>query len=309
MDLSMNPDPSLNFAIVGPRTSGKSNYGGALATWNKSVYFTNQPAYPFHPVQSVTPGDDNAHSLQKNFTNQVLTGNKLERTELPTEENAIIALPSYSLKVQFKDEWTHVHSLKSLTITFRDYAGELVSGPVQANPDRTSEIQAAMPTFMQQLVGIDGIIFFVDGNAHWSDQTYSQNLDTFLEQLTNHDPIKQYRLALVIGKCDYHELRLKRYRGKEVVEKRFTAVQAILKKWKNSVTVEYFCCSAFGTVGVQPPKANAQLPPGGLGKNREGIQATIKNADLWRPFGLFGPLYWLATGNMPAQIQGEFEPW
>lgn len=71
---------------------------------------------------------------------------------------------------------------------------------------------------------------------------------------------------------------------------KFPHTKLVLQNWSNSwgCSVAYFAFSAFGMIG------NSDEPNC---KMRHEIYGNIKNPNMWKPFGLVTPIYWLLTGK------------
>jgi hypothetical protein len=284
--------------IIGDRFSGKTAYMAALARWPN--------ANASSPVQRVIANTDDGEELIRAAQNLLEQGLELQQTQLnpnPTE------MKDYGIGITLKDQfsWRSVTSgnsnqLIDLNISCKDYAGEFFSDLLNSQND------PVLDAYLEDCIMAQGIALLIDGTSYQNDRKYASGLTKFLAGIDRFNLAgEQRRIAFVVTKAEQPELVISRNDSKKAYDyvhsTRFPEVYKTLKNWQamGAGKVDFFLVSAFGTVGTRGMEGNYQL----LARKQGGTQAVIRKPQLWRPFGLIAPLYWLCTGNRHKDLDKD----
>jgi hypothetical protein len=290
--------PSSLIRIIGDRASGKTVYMAALARWPN--------ANPNSPVQRVVADNDDGKELIRVAQNLLEQGLELEQTQLNSNPNKI---KDYAIGITLKDQffWQNMSSSNSsqlidLNINCKDYAGEFFSDLLNSQND------PVLDAYFTDCIAAQGIALLIDGTSYQNDKKYASGLDAFLKGIDDFDLAgEQRRIAFVITKSEQPELVINRNDSKKAYDyvhsTRFPEVYKTLKSWqaRGKGKVDFFLVSSFGTIGSRGIEGNYRL----LSRRKGGTQAVIKKPQLWRPFGLIAPLYWLCTGNRHKDLDKD----
>lgn len=281
--------------IIGDKRSGKTTYLASLAYWRN--------ANPNSPVQSIVPyGDQEAGAELINKAQTILEqGLELEKTDLNADVSEV---KDYGLSIILKEKFSVKNGnlrprMVKLNINCKDYSGEFFSDLIYKKGD------PKLDNYVEDCKMAGGILFLVDGTTHRKDAQYARGLERFFQELDhidNSENIKR-RIAFAITKSEQSQLWVSRHNPTELASKRFPKVQKILTAWQttNSGEVDYFNTSAFGTIGRNYPEPNSTE----IKRDRDGTLSVIKKPELWRPFGLVAPLYWLCTGQRHPELDKD----
>jgi hypothetical protein len=289
---------SSTIRIIGDRASGKTAYMAALARWPN--------ANASSPVQMVIANNDDGKELIRAAQNLLEQGLELEQTKLNPKPGEI---KDYGIGITLKDQfsWRSIASSKSsqlidLNINCKDYAGEFFSDLLNSQND------PVLDAYFADCIIAQGIALLIDGTSYQNDKRYASGLTKFLAGINNFDLVgEQRRIAFVITKSEQPELIISRNDSKKAYDyahsTRFPEVYKTLKNWQamGSGKVDFFLVSAFGTLGTRGMEGNYRL----LARMQGGTQAVIRKPQLWRPFGLIAPLYWLCTGNRHKDLDKD----
>ena len=106
---------------------------------------------------------------------------------------------------------------------------------------------------------------------------------------------KEYRIAVIFSIFDRPEIYNYRKKLDIFIDQKFLKTKQTFENWRKKwrCSVKYFACSAYGMIG-NSSKANATV-------NKYGGMV-IKYPELWQPFGIFEPIYWLLTGEYEENL-------
>ncbi|MGK7873616.1 MAG: hypothetical protein AB4426_09995 [Xenococcaceae cyanobacterium] len=295
------PEPeqlSATVRVIGDRSSGKTTYMAALARWPNA-----DP--DISPVQTVTPINTDGESLITKAKNILEQGERLEPTPLNADVDEV---KDYSIRIMLKNEFSW-HPLRArdtspyvmLNISCKDYSGEFFADVLH----RSQTSSSLMRDYIQDCLQAEGIMMLVDGLSHRKDPQYANGLDKLLKTLDRQGGgVEERRIALVLTKCEQPELWVNRSRPQKLAKSRFPQVVQTLQTWKQlgSGSIDYFTSSAFGMMGKRYPEPNIT----NITRDRGGIKDCIlKNPQVWKPFGLVAPIYWLCTGERHKDLDLE----
>jgi hypothetical protein len=170
-------------------------------------------------------------------------------------------------------------------VTCQDFSGELFD---KLRYGRSQEIDL----YLEQCAGAGGLLVILDGTFFTEDQKYAQGLTTLQSELNLRLKEKKlYRIAVVFSKAEQSQVWIHRYDIQKFMRLKFYQTYQILEQWGRQYSINYFFCSAFGTKGDRKPNVKVTSREGGV---TAGI---IDKPELWQPFGLVAPIYWLYTGQ------------
>ncbi|MEL4896858.1 hypothetical protein P9B04_15600, partial [Crocosphaera sp. Alani8] len=157
----------------------------------------------------------------------------------------------------------------------------------------------AIEPYLEEYAEVPGLLILLDGTFFTQDTIYAEGLASLKSELNlrlvaNNKPLNNYRLAVVFTKSEQPQIWVHRRNIKRFMGLKFPRTYQVLKEWSvewNS-PINYFFCSAFGMKG-DPPTPNVKVT-----SRENGITlGIIARKEVWRPFGLVAPIYWLYTGK------------
>jgi GTPase SAR1 family protein len=257
--------------VIGDKASGKSTYITVLATSS-------------FPQADIIPLDSPTKALIA-INRQILEA----RDQIVANDYG--EFNTYLFQVRLKRSLKSLLNSGTFELQCKDYPGEFFQ-------DLSKRInEPLLKQYIEDCAEATGILFLLDGTAK-QDFFYSQCLSEFLNQLnlkTSSDFPKR-KVAVVLSKCDLGELYIHRYLPEAKIEARFGSVYRKIKDlshWE----VDFFVSSAYGRLGHQnyATEPNCKIEK----QDEKGTESVIKETspDLWKPFGLIEPIYWLCTGN------------
>ncbi len=276
--------------VIGDRGSGKTGYMAALVRWPN--------ASETSAVKSINPINDEGRELIKKAQNILEAGDHLEGTPLDTDVDQV---KDYGITIVLKEQFNwELNKLIQLNINCKDYSGEFFSDLLHRRGDILLE------KYIEDCVLADGLLLMLDGLSYRKDANYAQGLAQLLLKLDHYGQINQMRrrIALVVTKCEQPQLWVNRHKPKLILEARFPQTLKRLQTWQNQgeKEIDFFCTSAFGMLGKDCPEPNMKIEARG---DRGITASSLKNAKLWKPFGLVSPIYWLCTGKRHPKLDQE----
>lgn len=298
MNVSKAPNEvpvNSDIRIVGDRASGKTTFMGALSYWPN--------AYRDTPILSVDPFNQETGRLVQQTQDILMRRDQFSRTKFIEDPEK---LPLYSLWVELKPKLTHhpIQFIKKGTISFqvscRDHPGELMEN-LRNNNGNDEKLQK----YLDDLANVSNLLLLIDGKSFKNDEIQAQtlrNLELELNlRLANREDnvMQRYRIALVFSKFEQSEILGERT-NLNVFIKKFSKTQTVLQRWREkwNCHTEIFACSSFGTMG-RPPRPNFEkIDPG-----ETESYGVLARPDVWKPFGLVAPIYWLCTGKIDSRLR------
>ncbi|MDE5108966.1 MAG: hypothetical protein O4808_18555, partial [Trichodesmium sp. St17_bin3_1_1] len=144
---------------------------------------------------------------------------------------------------------------------------------------------------------VENIDSFYKSVFHKLLSEFPKNDDIFSsDELTKiENNLKEIRIAFVMSKCERGELWTRRWEPeRDLFQVHLKNTRDFLRNnlslKKNQIA--FFALSSFGVFSKNDPRPNRL----NIGRNLQD-GAIIDNGELWRPFGLVNPLYWIATGK------------
>ena len=271
------------FRIIGPRKSGKTTYLVALAYWPNTKSHS--------PIESIEPMDDETAKLTGMAKDILEAGASLAGTYLSDNPSQ---LPPYSLSIKMKPAFSSQN--QRFEITCKDFAGELFDKLRSGNTAETK-------LYLEECAGAPGLLIILDGTFFTEDYEYAQGLENLQSELKwrlkgQNKALENYRTAVVFSKAEQSQVWIHRHDVRKFMRLKFNQTYQTLENWGKDwqCSINYFLCSAFGMkvdkMGV-PPTPNVKVT-----SRENGVTlGIIARPELWQPFGLVAPIYWLYTGK------------
>ncbi|MDY7008931.1 MAG: hypothetical protein SWX82_34745 [Cyanobacteriota bacterium] len=263
-----------NICIIGPRASGKTTYLAGLSYY--SDYGGSSSKY------TVSPLNDESRELKQQAKDTILNGLSLDGTG--NYVHTVDDLIYYSFKIEVKGGLFQPRSVILLNV--RDYPGEVFENILYA-----SGADSIHEEFINECLisDVDGCLLLFTEWESSKDDFYSQLMSRFLEIMDEHSRLHNYRLAVVMSKCERGEI----WPGRIDPETDLFGVYLkktlkILKKRIPKENLGFFALSTFGVLGRYDPRPNRDDAFGSGGR-----ASTLRAPDTWRPYNLIEPLCWL----------------
>lgn len=248
------------------------------------------------PIQAISPFNQEAADLKNLAAEFLKEGQALAFTDFNQSPELYTFL--ITLKPRFQDY--PLVSLKGgevrLNVSCLEYAGELIAAL------RSSQRSTTLRNYLDDCAQARGFMLLIDAKSNLSDREYAEAFRVLEQELndriTGKRPLSDHRLAIVFTKGEM--VWSQRDNIDSFVGLKFCEVQRVITSWRSvwKCPVNYFFCSAFGMRGT-PPRPNVRV----MRRSAEGVQAVIDMPNVWRPWGLVAPLYWLQTGKDDPKLR------
>ena len=265
-----------NIRVIGPRSSGKTTYLAALAYQPAKDSRKNKN----FQIQSL---NDDTRKLAEKAESIILEGASLEPSI--TQVRTIDDLAVYSFNIQIKKGFTK----EKFTLAVRDYPGEIFDELEygSSNPLHQEFIDECLTK------DVSGCLILLTEWKEGTDKTYSRVIQRFIDLMNSHDRSNDFRLAVVMSKCERGELWPGRLEPEiDLFDVHLPKTKAILKNTIPSKNLHFSAVSTFGVLGRNNPRPNRIEEWGTDGRN-----SVLREPNRWQPYGLISPLYWLSTGK------------
>ncbi|MEG4595405.1 hypothetical protein QUB00_26870 [Microcoleus sp. F8_C2] len=282
--------------ILGPRPSGKMTFLVALACF-PNVSDKNNPVF------SIELLNEEAQFLAEMGDNILRQGAMLSPMEWP---EAPLDCPSYHLQIIVKPKFNLINAFTKqdikLDFSCTAYAGEFFDTLFEC-----PEQQWRSNNYLNDLATVNQIMLIIDATSSTRDRDYAHAISILEKELNSCITSRRtpaykvnYRVAVVFSKFDQSPAYNYRHNLDEFITLKFPKIYSTLEGWRNAwnCSISYFACSAFGVVG-NLPKPNAVA-------GKSGSCFCLKEPDVWKPFGLVSPIYWLLTGKKDRRLSYDF---
>jgi hypothetical protein len=263
-----------NICIIGPRASGKTTYLAGLSYYSQ---YTGP-----HDKYTVLPLNDESRELKYQAEDTLLKGLSFDGTG--NYVHTVDDLNYYSFKIEVKKGLFQPRSVIILNV--RDYPGEVFENILYASAAVSVHEDFINECFMSD---VDGCLLFFTEWESSKDDFYSQLMSRFLEIMDEHGRLHNYRLAVVMSKCERGEI----WPGR--IDPETDLFRVYLKKTLNTLkkgipkqNLRFFALSTFGVLGHYDPRPNRDDARGS-----RGLASTLRAPIHWRPYNLIEPLCWL----------------
>ncbi|AFY83817.1 hypothetical protein [Oscillatoria acuminata] len=268
-----------NIRIIGPRSSGKTSYLAALSYWPDKKRLGKKSTY-FH-VQAV---GDEARSLAEKAETIICRGESLEPTVV--DLGGIDDHPLYQFTIEIKHLFKKADTLN---LAVRDYPGEIFDELLDSGEMKHLHTEFIDECLMKDVSGCLILLTSWQG----MDEFYSKVLEKFTYLMDGRDRLGDFRLAVAMSKCERGELWPGRLDPEQdLFEMHFPQTKATLEDKIPKENLRFFAISTFGVLGRNDPRPNRIDERGKDGKN-----SVLRKPEVWRPYGMIAPLYWLSKGK------------
>lgn len=277
-------DSLLTIRIIGPRGCGKTTYLGAiLACPNRSPV-----------IKSIKAIGPESLEFEDEAINVLAEGDAFA-PNLRLFSIGTLRQIKFSVAIDSGENRPPV----SMTIVSRDYSGEVIDD-FGIMDDKTKQM------YMDDCENANGILLLLDATQHSNDFNYATSVKRFVDNLvaTKADGWNG-KIAIGLTKCENLEFYIERKKigSQALIERYFPKTLNALKmsRYNQEIELGYFSMSAFGMRGrtleenvIKKANPDPRAPD----------LACVWFPKIWKPFGLFAPLYWLATGDrFPPQYE------
>ena len=287
-----------NIYIIGPRSSGKTTFLGALLSITKYSQNINH-----RKVNVDTKGKTS--ELESQVRKSWETKKPLEPTNFPKD-----SLQNYEFLITINPQYKPTE----IELKAKDYGGEFFQELLRT--DLSTKVKPYIKDCLKDANGwivllpdfclkddingftvVENIDSFYKSVFHKLLSEFPKNDDIFSsDELTKiENNLKEIRIAFVMSKCERGELWTRRWEPeRDLFQVHLKNTRDFLRNnlslKKNQIA--FFALSSFGVFSKNDPRPNRL----NIGRNLQD-GAIIDNGELWRPFGLVNPLYWIATGK------------
>jgi len=272
---------SGNIVVIGPRASGKTTYLAALSCFKEHKQGKK--------LFTVNPQNPDTRKLAEKADNILRQGMDFKPNELPDGIESIYhlpidELPGYSFGITAKPYW--YSSAETFQLTARDYPGEVfeaIASPSSRKPIHEDFINECFTDVM-------GCLIMLTGWEPGTDNFYNRIMKQFLKLMDERGRSRDLKLAIVMSKCERGEIWPGRLDpeidlfGVHLRETTKTLREKVIPQ-----NLRFFALSTFGVLGKDNPRPNREDRMKG-----EEPASVIREPDLWQPYNLIEPLYWLS---------------
>lgn len=267
---------SGNIVVIGPTAAGKTTYLAALS------YFKEHKQGK--KLFTVNPQNPATRILAEKAENILKQAADLDRTVIGQEIESVDDLPFYSFGITAKPYW--YSSTETFQLTARDYPGEVfeaIASPSARKPIHEDFINECF-------TDVIGCLIMLTGWEPGTDNFYNRIMKQFLKLMDERGRSQNLKLAIVMSKCERGEI----WPGRLDPEIDLFAVhlRETTKTLRAKVipqNLRFFALSTFGVLGRDNPRPNREDRMKG-----EEPASVIREPDLWQPYNLIEPLYWLS---------------
>lgn len=259
--------------MVGSRASGKTTYLAALADWPQVR----------HQNITITPVTEDAKKLKAQVQNKMLNQTALN----PTNIDGIKIKSFYDLPLyQFMIESQRFGGLKKtrIDLVVRDYPGEIFD----ALADGISK--PVHDQFLDEcFVGTVGCLVLLHEWEIGRDNFYCRGFEQFIDLMEKNDRLNNFRLAVVMSKCERGELWPGRLDPEmDIFREHLPKTTQILRQRVPKEHLRFYALSTFGVLSRNDPRPNRKDEIVG------GKGSVLRESGKWQPYGMMSPLYWLS---------------
>jgi len=269
-----------NIGVIGPRSSGKTTYLAALAYWpERRLKGNSKSAFE---IESNDGFEANAKIIDK-AKERILEGSSFEPT---TVAGGVDDLASYMFSIKVK---RFLRKSTPINLVAVDYPGEIFNELV------SGEVNSLYEEFIEKCLRQDvkGLLVLLPAWEKGSDSFYEQMVRKFIGLIDSHGRMSDLRLAVAMSKCERGEIWSGRLDPEaDLFNMHLPETTAVLRKKIPQKNLEFFAISTFGVLDRNNPRPNRVDEIG-----QEGINSVLREPNVWRPYGMIAPLYWLSTGK------------
>jgi hypothetical protein len=270
-----------NICIIGPRASGKTTYLAGLCHY--SEYAGSRSKYTVSPIG--TESDKLKEKAEDTLLKRLSfdgTGNYVHTVD---------DLNYYCFKIEVKRGLFQPRSVP-IILNVRDYPGEVFENILYASKTDSIHEEFINECLMSD---VDGCLLLFTEWENSKDDFYSKLMSRFVKIMDEHRRLHNYRLAVVMSKCERGEI----WPGR--IDPETDLFRVYLKKTLNTLkkgipkqNLRFFALSTFGVLGPNDPRPN-RVDAWGSG----GRASTLRESEgkSWKPYNLIEPLCWLNNSH------------
>lgn len=292
---------SNNICIIGPTGSGKTTYLATLAYHAEHQLQNHQRS-----SYTITPQCPDARKLTQKAKLLLEKGGEIEPTKLGDEIQTVDDLPFYSFtieqqfsniqNIQAKFNWKP--KIEKFQITTRDYPGEVfdfLAGllPSLKDKDKQKLIEDCFQDFIEDcFTDKRGCVMMLPSWEAGSDSFYLSLLTEFVKKLESVGQKNNYKMAIVMSKCERGEIWPGRLEPEiDLFKVHLEDTTDYLRKTFIKQNLSFFALSTFGIMGRNDPRPNRIDLVRQGGEPGSVLRKSEKKE--WQPYNLIEPLYWL----------------
>jgi hypothetical protein len=241
-------------------------------------------------LHSIECLDDGAYWLYQLAEGVLAQGEMLSPRGIRTVEEY------FSFKIKLNNNLSKLNQNQvEISCCLNMYPGEFLTG--LSLPERLltrNQYNDWLNSCIEQLTETKYLALIIDATAI-NDIEIAQSLTVLERELNlriNQDDKRQYRIAVMFSHFDLPQVYPYKNHLNLFVDMKFPHTKLALQIWSSNWTcaVAYFAYSAFGMIS-NSSEANCK-----------GRYAGLKNPEIWKPFGLIAPIYWLLTGKYDKNL-------
>jgi hypothetical protein len=270
--------------IVGPHGSGKTAYLTALA-----FHQTHQLQQNKRIRYRIIAQSPESHKLVENARNLLKKGMQLESTVIGGATPTVDYLPFYQFTVEGKVKW-YSRENKKFEITARDYPGEVFDRLADSKTINTVDLEFIDDCFINKV----GCLMMLSEWERGADTAYERMMKRFIELMEDSSGTENYKLAIVMTKCERGELWSGRLEPEiDLFQLHLKNTTKFLREKFGEERLKFFALSTFGTLRRDNPRPNRKDLIGDRSGMIGSVLIQFEEEEDWKPYNLIEPLYWL----------------
>jgi GTPase SAR1 family protein len=264
-----------NIAIVGPRKSGKTTYLAGLAYHS---HHEDQQGIKY----TITIQNEDSKNLKEEAERILLPQKDFKGTN--KRDKTVFQLPYFGFFIDYKP--SRFKASQRITITTRDYSGELFDD-LEKSSFLSNEDEEFVKDFFTNKIGC---IVLLTSWELGADNKYHNMLKNFLEIMDRNNVDSNYKIAVVMTKCETGEIWTGRFEPeRDLFDVHLKKTKDLLRQKLKPNTLKFFALSTFGILSQTDPRPNR------LDRIVKGEPASVlRQPEVWKPYNLIEPLLWIA---------------
>jgi hypothetical protein len=142
------------------------------------------------------------------------------------------------------------------------------------------------------MADVEGCLILLSEWQRGQDKFYRRVFEEFINLMGLQGRSENLRLAIAMSKCERGELWPGRIEPElDIFEQHFPETKQLLESKIPAKNLKFFALSTFGVLKRTDPRPNRE-------NDRYNIRkSSLRDPDIWRPYGIIAPIYWLSTGK------------
>ncbi|NCS37726.1 MAG: hypothetical protein GPJ20_01480 [Microcystis aeruginosa BS13-10] len=265
-----------NIAIVGPRKSGKTTYLAGLA------YHSHHEDQQGIKYTITIQNNEDTKNLKEDAERILLPQQDFKGTK--KRDKTVFQLPYFGFFIDYKP--SRFKASQRITIATRDYSGELFED-LEKSSFLSNEDEEFVKDFFTNKIGC---IVLLTSWELGADNKYHNMLKNFLEIMDRNNVDSNYKIAVVMTKCERGEIWTGRFEPeRDLFDVHLKKTKDLLRQKLKPNTLKFFALSTFGILSQTDPRPNR------LDRIVKGEPASVlRQPEVWKPYNLIEPLLWIA---------------